>query len=408
MSLLDALYHPLGQEQLTDPYPLYEQARRQEPVFYTERIVGQGVYVVTRYDDIMTILTRPEIFSSKDALHPLVEWDPQTFEVLSHGYQPSAIHINSDGEAHTRFRAPLAKALSAARMHALVPLIRAHAQSLIDSFIEDHSTDIIARFAYPLPLEVILSLFHLPEEDMQRVKRWCDDWLALVSSPLGAEQQVTCAQSVVAFQHYMARLIETRRNHPQSNDLVSEMIQHVEPGQAVLSEAELIHSLGGVLLAGHETSTNMIGNGLAFLLSHREHWVALCENPGRIPDYLEEVIRYDSPAQTFFRTTTRATRIGGVDVPAEALILVVFGSAHRDEQHFHDANHFSPNRTEKNFVFGFGRHFCVGATLAKIEGKIAFELLTQRLPGLQLEANQDFKHVETLMFRGLAQLFVAW
>lgn len=407
MSELATQFDPLGKAQMADPYAFYTLARQQEP-FYTERVLDRGVYVVTRYKDIMDILSQPEVFSSRDALHPLVEWAPQTFGVLAHGFSPTPIHISSDGANHRRFRAPLERAFSRKRVNTIETLIRDHANTLLDGFMNDRSTDIISRFAYPLPLEVILLLFGLPKGDLESVKMWCDDWLALVSSWLHAEQQVACAESVVEFQRYMARLIEERRAHPRESDLVSDMIQHVERGQVPLSTAELVHSLGGILLAGHETSTNMIGNGLAFLLSQREHWVALCEHPDRIPAYLEELLRYDTPAQTFFRTATKQTAVGGVAIPAHALILIIFGAAHRDEHHFNEADHFCPNREEKSFVFGYGQHYCVGATLAKLEGRIAFETLTQRLPTLHLEEKQDYGHIETLMFRGFRRLKVAW
>jgi cytochrome P450 len=400
---LGEAYQPFG-EQLEDPYPFYARARQQEPVFYSELLQA---YIVTGYDDIVSILNQPELFSSRDTLRPLVTFSPRVFAELSKGYPFVPIHVNNDGKEHLRFRTPLSKALAPARIRAWEPLIRERANALVDTFINDRYAEMITQFAYPLPLEVILTLFGIPKEDMADTKRWSDDLLAFTSSQLSEELQVKCARSVVAFQHYLAQLVKERRNDPK-DDVISAMVA-TQPGERPFDDAELVNVLSGTLLAGHETTTNLIGNGLLLLLEHPEHWQRLCDHPERIPLALEEILRYDSSVQTFFRTTTRQVTVGGVVIPAETLLLLVFGSANRDETQFPDAQTFdiqrSPNR---HLAFGHGVHFCVGVALARLEGRIAFETLTKRLPSLRLVPHQRLSHVPTLMFRGYQRLEVEW
>ena len=407
---LNAIFQPLSNEQLENPYPVYTLARNQEPIFYSPQLLGDtGAWVVTRYDDTLAVIGQPEIFSSKDALRPVMTWTQETYMELMKGYPPVPMHINGDGVNHLRFRRPLNRFFSAASIKTLEPFIRARATALADAFANQYHAEMISQFAYPLPLEVILSIVGIPKEDLKDTKQWTDDWLALVSSPLPPERQVACARSLVAFQHYLANIIHERRTHPRENDIVTDMIQYVEPGQEPLNETEIVNSLGGLILAGHETTTNLIGNGLALLLEHPERWQTICARPDQIPQVVEEILRYDAPVQTFLRTTTQEVTVGNVRIPADAMVLVVYGSANRDETKFAYADQFIPQREDnRHLAFGYGKHFCAGALLARTEANIAFEILSQRFPTLRLAAPQKFRHAMTLMFRGYQRLDVEW
>jgi len=229
----------------------------------------------------------------------------------------------------------------------------------------------------------------------------------LMSVQLDEERQVACARNTVAFQQYLAGLIAERRNAPQ-DDLISALLLHAT-GQESLTETELVITLQGLILAGHESTTNMIGTGLLLLLEHPEQWQSLCEHPEHIPLTVEEILRYDAPIQMFARTTTQEVTVDGVTLPEDASLLLLYGSGNRDETAFPHADEFQCQRTPNHHLaFGHGVHFCVGAALARLEGRIAFEVLCQRLPHLRLVPGQELTHIPTLLFRGYEKLEVVW
>jgi len=222
------------------------------------------------------------------------------------------------------------------------------------------------------------------------------------------ERQVACAQSTVAFQHYLAGLLAERRDHPQ-DDLISTLLLSCTPGTDPLTENELVIMLQGLILAGHESTTNMIGSGLLLLLEDPSRWQMLCEHPEFIPLTVEEILRFDAPIQMFARMTTQEVIVDGVTLPEDATLLLIYGSGNRDEEVFADADEFQLQRTPNHHLaFGHGVHFCVGVALARLEGRIAFETLTSRLPDLRLVPRQLLTHIPTLLFRGYERLEVRW
>lgn len=389
-----------------DPYPFYRKAREEEPITFVPEL---DAWIVTSYKEIQRILLQPEIFSSRDTLTSPVQFSQRALEELVHGYLPVPIVLNSDGEEHTRFRVPLTKAFAPARIRALEPFIRSVAHKLIDAFFPARRTDIVSQFAYPLALEVVLTLLGIPSQDIERTRQWSQDWLMLMSVQLEEEAQVKCAQSTVAFQRYLAGLINERRNSPQ-DDLLSSLILYASgEEQEPLTETELVITLQGLILAGHESTTNMIGTGLLLLLERSERWRTLCEHPEYIPSTVEEILRYDAPIQMFARTTTCEVTVGGVTLPEEASLLLIYGSGNRDEAVFPQAEEFHLQRAPNHHLaFGHGVHFCVGAALARLEGRIAFEVLCQRLPNLRLVPGQVLTHIPTLLFRGYERIEVEW
>jgi cytochrome P450 len=316
--------------------------------------------------------------------------------------------ISSDGLSHKRFRTPYINAYSSARTATYESHIRETAHRLLDEIYLVRKMDVISQFAYPLTLDTILYTMGIPQERMEDAKRWSRDLIAFLYSPLSGERQAECARSLVAFQHYIAGLIQERRQE-RRDDAISEMVHSQLPGAEPLSMNELVSALCGLVMAGHKTSIDLIGNGLAILLNSASHWQKLCEQPELIPTTIEEILRYDSPVQALSRTATCDTTIGDISVPAGARILVVFGAANRDEMQFAVADSFEIQREpNRHLGFGYGIHFCVGAPLARLEGRIAFEVLTQKLPQLCLSPNQQLAHNPILAFRGYQRLEVEW
>jgi len=398
-------YHPLTSPQLDNPYPFYMRARSEEPVFFSEEI---NAWVITRYNDIKSILLQPEIFSSKDTMRPIVKFTPEVLQVLNQGYRKVPETVNSDGINHLRFRTPLNKVFSPPRMKAMAPTVRKVVNQLIDDFINDGEAEIMTQFANMLPLEIILLLYDIPLARMDDCKRWCTDMHGLISEPLSPERQLECAQSRVAFHRYIGHMIEERRK-ALGEDVISLMLTvHYDPAQP-LSEDELVRVLSATLLAGHETTAMLIGNALHLLLKRPELWQKLCEQPNIISNAIEEVLRYDGPIHAFHRTALQEVQVGAVTIPAGSLLLLVYGSANYDEAQFPTPEQFdiyrSPNR---HLSFGHGIHFCVGAPLARLEAQIALEMLSQRLPHLRLKPEQSISYIPRLLMRGLTKLEVEW
>ncbi len=400
---LGQAYHPLEAEQLANPYPLYKRMRKEEPITYSPEV---GAWLVTRYNDLRTILSQPEIFSSRDVKNPTLA--PAAIEVLMQGYPMLPISIDSDGLNHQRFREPHLKGLAPARIAQCEGFIRALANRLVDAFINDGHAEILGQFAYPLPLEVMFYLFGIPQERMAETKQWCLDLVDLLYGSLSEERQVECARGVVAFQHYIAEFVREQQKNPK-DDLIGAHITHQVPGADPLSLEELIAVVCGFIMAGHRTTVDLLGNTLALLLQPDTRWKTLSEHPEQIRSTIEETLRYDPPVQALFRTTTREVTIDGITLPAGTRVLLLFGSANHDEEQFPNAEQFDMQRhPNRHFGFGHGPHFCAGAPLARMEVRIAIEVLSQRIPGLRLKPGQELARIPVLAFRGYQRLEVEW
>jgi cytochrome P450 len=398
-------YHPLQPEQLNNPYPLYEQMRMKEPVTFSPEI---GAWLITRYNDMRAVLSQPEIFSSRDVKNPVTSLSPAALSILMQGYPMLPISIDSDGLNHQRFRQPHLKGLAPARLTPYEDFIRTLVNHLIDDFIDDGHAELLEQFAYPLPLEVIFRLFAIPQEHMAETKQWCMNLVDLLYADLTEERQIECAKGVVAFQHYIADFVNEQRKHPQ-DDLIGAHITHQIPGADPLSLEELVAVVCGFIMAGHRTTVDLIGNGLALLLQPNTRWQEVSAQPELIRPAVEEVLRYDSPVHALFRTATSETTIGNVTIPQGARLLLLFGSANRDDEQFPDANVFDMRRHPNHHLgFSYGPHFCAGAPLARMEVRIAFEMLSRRIPGLRLKADQHLTRNPVLAFRGYQKIEAEW
>ena len=394
-------FQPFVNPQLDDPYPFYKRARNEEPIFYSPLL---NAYVLTRYDDILNVLKDTVRFSSKNSLQTVGELTPEVIEVLHQGF-PFLALINTDGPLHKRLRAPFMKVFAPERLEAAEDSIRAIANRLIDNFINDGRADIISQFARPLPLEVILTMYGVPLEKMPEVKQCGNSTSALFSSQLTPERQIEYARHFVALQHFFADLIEERRIKP-GNDLISEL------QTSELTTPELALLLCEMVIAGHKTTGSFIGTALKLFLERPQIWQNLCKEPSLIKTALEEVLRYDTPAQSMARVTTQEVSLLGVTLPKNTRILLLYGSANRDSHQYADSDNFDVERFKdtpaKHLAFSHGVHHCLGYNLARREGRISLEVLSSRLPNLRLCPNQKLTHVPTLIDRGYERIDVEW
>jgi cytochrome P450 len=395
-------FQPFVSPQLENPYPFFKRAREEEPLFFSPLL---NAYVLTRYDDIINVLKDPGKFSSKDNLQPIGEYTPEVIQEFRKGFPMVPDLLNSDGEHHKRLRAPFLKIFAPEKLQAMEDSIRSIANKLVDKFINDGQVDIIEEFAYPLPLEVILTMYGVPLEMMEDIKNWGHQTTALFSSHLTPEQQLECVRGFVEMQHAIAGLIEERQKNPQ-DDLVSN-IQDSD-----LSLNEMVVVLCGLVVAGHKTTSHLIGNGLQVLLENQELWQAICQDRSLIPNAIEEVLRYEAPVPAMIRTTTQEVEVAGITLPKDTRIFLMYGSGNHDEAQYENADRFDIERfqqsTSKHLAFGHGAHHCIGSNLARREGRIAFEVLSERLPNLRIRPNQTLENIPALMSRGFKQLVLEW
>lgn len=402
---LGKAYHPLQQAQLDNPYPFYKQLRGNEPITFSPEV---GAWLVSRYSDMRTIMSQPELFSSRDVKDPLTTLTPAAVEVLMQGYPMVPISIDSDGLNHQRFRGGHLKGLAPARIAQCEEFIRTLVNRLVDAFIDDGHAELLGQFAYPLPLEVMFYLFNIPQERMAETKQWCLDLVDLLYGSLTEERQVECAKGVVAFQHYIAGIVNEQLKNPE-DDLIGAHITYQAPEAEPLSLAELIAVVCGFIMAGHRTTVDLLGNAFVLLLQPNSCWQTLTEHPELMRSAIEEVLRYDPPVQALFRTTTSEVTLGNVTLPPGARVLLLFGSANHDEEQFPDAERFDMQRhPNRHLGFGHGPHLCAGAPLARMEVRIALEVLTQRIPGMRLKLNQQLVRNPVLAFRGYQGIEVEW
>ncbi|MFL5659737.1 MAG: cytochrome P450, partial [Ktedonobacteraceae bacterium] len=407
LTTLDQEYSPLSPAHIAHPYAFYAQARKTEPVFFSAFL---NAWVVTRYSDVITVLKDHQRFAIAIDQTGAEKLTPQVLGLLGASPPMRAPKLVSlDPPEHTRLRGNLTRALSAQRIASLEPSIRAIANRLIDQMVPQGQGDFLEQFASPYPIQVIGSLLNVPQADMGQIQRWSQDMMTLLYAAPPAQEQLPYAQHAVALLDYIYAMAEQRRTDPQE-DLISDLLRAAEAGEAPLSPLEVASLLHILLLAGFETTVKFLGNCVSHLLSRREHWQALVANPGSIPQVVEEALRFDSPVLTTLRLAREEVVIGGKTIQEGARVQVVLASANHDEAKFSDPETFHPAQEQQNrhLTFGYGVHFCIGSPLARLEGRVALEQLSQRLPSLRLVPGQDVHYMPNLVLHGLSQLLVEW
>ena len=399
-------FDPLSPEQRESPYAVYASARDTAPVFYADRY---GFWVVTRHEDVLAVLKDGETYSSQDALTSSpVDLPPEVRAVLDEGWPEMPVIIDTDAPLHTRIRGLVTKAFTPRRVADMAPTIEAVATELIDEIAADGSADIVARFAWPLPLTVVGDMLGVPRDDLSRLHEWSVHWLRLKQPGATLEQQLGWARSTVELQRYFMELLDERDRQPR-DDLTSALLAAARELEPPLAREAVMGVPLDLVVAGHVTVTRAIGNALVLLLGEPVRAEQLREDPTLVPAAVEEILRLESPAQGLFRVTTRAVTLGDVELPAGARLMVHYGSANRDERVFACPADYDPRRESlsKHLAFGKGVHFCIGAPLARLELCIALPLLLERLPGLRL-AGGPLAWEPIFFARGLERLDVEW
>jgi cytochrome P450 len=392
---------------LENPYPIYSVIRTVRPVLEVPvpGFSGPGVWMLTRYADVHGVLRDPR-FSVERIRAPIVRDNLDRMpEFLRQSAQGLRSMLIMDPPDHTRVRKLVNKAFTPKRIAALRGHIEALVRTLTDECAAKGRFDLIHDLAEPLPAIVIAELLGVPAADHRRFREWSSALIAGIAAPgAGGEQRETARRAGESLFGYLADTIADRRRKPQ-DDLISAMIQAQEERDA-LSDAELLATSNLLLLAGHETTTNLIGNGTLALLREPDAWRRLCGEPELLPSAVEELLRFDGPVQATVRVALEDVAIDGHTIPQGALVLVSIGAANHDPAVFANPEQLDLARDPNpHLAFGFGTHFCLGAPLARLEAVLAFEALTRRFPRLEL-VDDNPRYRPNPVLRGLSHLEV--
>lgn len=346
-----------------EKYDWYREMRKNNPVHYDEK---HNTWQVFRYQDVQEVLQNYKIFSSQS----------------THGGDiAGASLLELDPPRHQKLRALVSQAFTTRQITLLQSQITALVHKLLDSVIPTGEMDVIADLAYPLPTIVIAELLGVPSEDHAQFKQWSDTF----SEELPQLKPGDTSQAQQQLAGYILQILEQRSKEPK-DDLISSLLTAEIDGEH-LSPYDILATSALLLVAGHETTTNLLGNTILCLSDHPDALAALRTDPTLIPGALEEVLRYQSPVISTPRRATENVQLGNVTIKAKDLVTVQIGSANRDETAFPDPDRFDIRRTpNRHLGFGHGIHFCLGAPLARLESKIALTILLERLPDLHLKS----------------------
>ncbi len=397
-------FNPLSAEFRADPHSSYRLLREYDPMHWSPFL---GFWVLTRYADCVAVLRDAKRFSAdpKDlALYEAMMQGLGDNRPLMQMQEKWMLLLNPPD--HTRLRTLVTKAFTPRVVENLRPRIQGIVDDLIDKVKNAGPMDIIADLSYPLPVIVIAGMLGVPAEDRDKFKAWTTD-LARTLDPIVSPEVLDAGDAAtVAFAEYFKALVEKRRKDPQE-DLLSALIAAEEQGDR-LSEDELIATAVLLLGAGHETTMNLIGNGLLALFRHPDQMAQLKSAPSLIQSAIEECLRFDGPVQMTARTALEDLEIGGTKIEKGQQAVIVLAAANRDPAQFADPDRFDITRKENpHIAFSHGIHYCLGAPLARVEAQIAVNTLLQRLPNLRL-ATEELEWREMVTLRGLKTLPVTF
>ena len=378
---------PLGDRYFQDPLSIFARMREESPVTSVITPEGQRAWLITRYGDVRAALADPRLSKDWRKLRtPGFEPDPTVGFLMAH-------MLNADPPDHTRLRRLVQKAFTPGRVAGLRPRIEAITTSLLDAMAgggsggggrachDDGVVDLITAFAFPLPMTVICELLGIPDDDRDDFKTWSQ---VILSSTATMEEYRAAGGAMYS---YFTALLADKRAAP-ADDLLSALITARDSGDS-LDDPELLAMIFLLLVAGHETTVNLIATGTLGLLTHPSEFARLRADPALLPGAVEELLRYANPLNhATDRYAPEPFDVGGVTIPAGEPVLVVTSSANRDPARFPDPDRLDVGRDATGHVaFGHGIHYCVGAPLARLEGEIAFGSLLARFPGLSLAAD---------------------
>ncbi|HTK64094.1 MAG TPA: cytochrome P450 [Pseudonocardia sp.] len=393
------------------PYPFYAELHEHDPVHRLEDEDGDHpVYLVTRYEDCLDVLSRSEVFSNKagPGLRQKELMGPGRSGAAAgagSSYRVVRTLLTNDAPSHTRFRKLVAKAFSARRINALEPAIRAVAHDLVDGFADSGEIDFVTDFAQPLPLVVIADFLGVPRRDLKQFRRWSDDAAEVLGGQLTPERSRECHESLGELLRYFAEQVELRRREP-AEDFLTSLVDARIDDETPLSTEEMLSLAYVTLVAGNETTANMLASMMLLLLRNADQLARVRADRSLIPAAVEEALRLEAPVQGSVRVTREDTEVNGCPVPAGSRVLIVAGAANRDARVYDEPDRFDVDRADprSHLTFGKGIHFCLGAALSRLEGAVALEVLLDRLNSVGIVEPFEPAYVDNAVLRGLRKL----
>jgi len=386
-------FNPFDPELHRDPYPTYKHLRDEAPLYYNGEL---DFWALSRYEDVARALRDPDLFISGKGI--TVGMGDNEGGV---GGEASML-IMMDGEPHKQLRKVLSGAFAPRKVAALEPMVRSITDELLDELCAKDSPDFVLDFSNPLPTIVIADLLGIPRKDRVQFKTWSN---ALTQFEPGDSRETPPGEGVGPageVLQYLAAMLEERRQKP-GDDLLT-LLLGIDLDGRPLTQSELLGFGFLLLVAGHETTTNQITNAARLLNLHRDQRDLLIREPGRMKRAVEEFLRFDPPVQGLARTTTRDVELHGQKIPEGSKVLLLFASANRDERIFEEADRFDITREDNpHLAFGHGSHFCMGSGLARLELRVTFERLLERLPNFNLHEERMVR-VRSAPIRGALRL----
>lgn len=391
---------PKHPDNLKDPYPMFRWLRENAPVHWNDELHG---WLVTRYDDVFHILQNPRIFSSDRFRRTAEQGSGARASVRDVARVLKEWMVFRDPPDHTRLRGLLNLTFTPRRLEAMRPRIQSVVDDLLGQAAERGQMDFIADFAFPLPATVIAIMLGAPLQDIGKIKLWSDRLGAFLGGAQTEHDNMEQARDgIYSLRDYFRELIPQRKSNP-GEDLISLMLAAEEDGD-MLSEDEVVHNCILLLFAGHETTTNLLGNGLLHLLRNPAQHELLRNDPSLAASAVEEFLRFDSSVPGVVKLTTEPTTIRGQEIDAGTFVVAFLSSANRDPAKFKNPDELDiTRRNNRHLSFAFGIHYCLGAPLARLESQIAFTTLFQRLDDLVL-LNDDPPWLPQIFLRGLESL----
>jgi len=390
-------------ELVENPYPFYEAMRRKGAFCRDEFFSG---YFVTGYRWVGELLKDRRLHSGGERFTAMFSYyaaaEQAEIQPLSDSLGRWALF--SDGEQHLRRRNLLAHAFTPAMVGRLRGFAEMLCAELIDEATREPIWDFMRAVAVPLPVLVIGKLLGVPADDFPRLKRWSEDLARLIGIPLRTIQVSRDAnRSIVELDEYFSSLLRRRRARPE-DDLISGLASR----ELGMSDADVVANCSQLLFAGHETTTNLLGNGVYLLMRHREHWAKCLAGEHSIPNLVEEILRFESPVQYQTRVVGEEAEYAGVVLKPRERVFLLSAAANRDPAVFAEPERFDPARANarEHFAFGSGAHFCLGASLSRLEGAVLFETLLEKCPRLSSPDAERPNWRGILGLRGLATLRV--
>jgi len=396
---MEKVVDPFAPESLEDPYELYEYLQREAPV---HQLPGTEIWIVTRHADVVEAAAKPEVFSSNISAVVYTGGGPNPVVLAADPDAIGAVDVlaTADPPDHTAQRKLMNRVFSAKTISALEPTIREFVVRALDEALQGGSMEWMNDLSIPLPVVVISNVLGLPPEDGDQLKTWGDAGVDLLSGVAPVERMGECWQLMVGFLAYLRQHLA----EPTPGSVTAEIAEAVARGD--LNEREGVSLMLQLVIAGSESTASLMGSAVKMLAQDHRLQDDLRAHPAKIPVFLEEALRLESPFRGHFRITKEATTLGGVDLPKGSRVMLMWGAGNRDERAYHDPARpdLERDKPKQHLAFGSGIHFCLGAPLARLEARVALEELLARTSTVALSDGEQPRHHPSIFVRRLESL----